>query len=109
MVPMITEEHCGFCGSDLRGKRIPVDYIVKGHYGDRDPDVPHFYSRMIGVEYTYDHPEHYDGISEFRCPDCGARVGRWSGKRLDDNEFEPRFGRVSPLSFGDLSSGVGAE
>lgn len=50
---------------------------------------------MIGVEYGYDSPDHYDGVSEWWCPDndgCGVRIGRWSGKRLVDGETEPRYG-----------------
>ena len=34
----------------------------------------------------------YDGISEIRCNDCNARYGRWSLKKLDDNELERRYG-----------------
>jgi hypothetical protein len=51
------------------------------------------FTRRIAVEYAHDDPEHYDGISEFRCPDCGARVGRWSGKRLGPDEAERRYGQ----------------
>lgn len=47
---------------------------------------------MIGVEYSYDSPEHYDGISEEMCIDCKIRIGRWSGKRLADDEIETRYG-----------------
>ena len=31
---------------------------------------PHKYSRLVGVEYAHDHPQHYDGVSEWMCPDC---------------------------------------
>jgi hypothetical protein len=48
---------------------------------------------VVGVEYSYDHPAHYDGISEWRCTKCGERVGRWSGKRLAGKRFEWPFGR----------------
>lgn len=47
---------------------------------------------LIGVEYHYGHKDRYDGISEWRCPDCGTRTGRWSGRTLRDGESEPRFG-----------------
>jgi predicted RNA-binding Zn-ribbon protein involved in translation (DUF1610 family) len=30
------------------------------------------YSRLIGVEY----PDRYDGVWEWRCPDCGATFPR---------------------------------
>ncbi|MEI8174666.1 MAG: hypothetical protein WCG28_01815 [bacterium] len=45
------------------------------------------------VEYDGMHPEHYDGISEIDCKDCGARIGRWSGKELTEGEVEKRGGR----------------
>lgn len=46
----------------------------------------------IGCEYAYDSPERYDGISEYQCPECGRREGRWTGNVLQDGEVEPRFG-----------------
>ena len=49
-------------------------------------------TNIIGVEYGYPHPEQYDGISEWKCQDCGYREGRWSGKWLQDDEIEKRFG-----------------
>lgn len=48
---------------------------------------------VIGVEYSYDYPEYYDGISEWRCEDCGYREGRWSFKELKDGEYEKAFGK----------------
>lgn len=50
---------------------------------------------VIGVEYEHGHPEHYDGVSEIDCRDCGARVGRFSGRELAPGEAEKasaRFG-----------------
>ena len=36
---------------------------------------------------------HYDGISEYRCQDCGYREGRWSGRELKgDNDYERIYG-----------------
>ena len=87
-MPELTKDHCGFCNGDLRDAPIPQEHIDQGFYA---PGVTH-YSRLIGVEYPYDHPERYDGVSENRCPDCGVRVGRWTGKVLTDGESEPRFG-----------------
>lgn len=51
-------------------------------------DDGHEYSRVIGIEYE----GVYDGISEWRCPDCGRREGRWSGNILQGGETEPRYG-----------------
>ena len=45
------------------------------------------------VEYDITHPEHYDGISEITCEDCGTRFGRWSKKELGSGEYEKRNGR----------------
>ncbi|MFA7244893.1 MAG: hypothetical protein WC070_01780 [Candidatus Magasanikbacteria bacterium] len=47
---------------------------------------------IIYVEYSYDSPERYDGVSEIDCKDCGARFGRWSGKELKEGEAEKRYG-----------------
>lgn len=49
-------------------------------------------TKMIGIEYYLLHPEHYDGISEWLCPKCQLRIGRWTGKRLAEGEDEPRHG-----------------
>jgi len=48
---------------------------------------------IVMVEYDMMHPEHYDGISEIKCLDCGARFGRWSGKELKEGEVEKLYGR----------------
>ncbi len=48
---------------------------------------------IIMVEYEPTHPDYYDGISEIDCRDCGARIGRWSGKELAEGEFEKKYGR----------------
>jgi hypothetical protein len=74
-------ETCPGCGADLRGGLIPDDPKQRR------------YSRVIGVEYAYDDPGHYDGVSEWRCPDCGRREGRWSGRPLQGDDFERPFGR----------------
>lgn len=47
---------------------------------------------IVMVEYAYDHPEHYDGISEINCLSCKTRFGRWSGKELGPDESEKRPG-----------------
>ncbi len=48
---------------------------------------------IIMVEYNMMHPDHYDGVSEIKCIDCGTRFGRWSGKELGHDETERRNGR----------------
>lgn len=48
---------------------------------------------IVFVEYDPSHPEHYDGVSEIVCQDCGVRFGRWSGKELVNGESEKRYGK----------------
>jgi len=47
---------------------------------------------VVGIQYPYNHSEHYDGVSEWQCMLCKARIGRWTGKVLADGESEKRFG-----------------
>jgi C4-type Zn-finger protein len=47
--------------------------------------------QMSAVEYSIDNPDHYDGVSEWRC-DCGYREGRWTHRELQQGEVEPPFG-----------------
>jgi DNA-directed RNA polymerase subunit RPC12/RpoP len=78
--------NCPNCGVSWQGEEIAEE--SRKFYGT---DTTHF-SRVIGVEYSYDSPERYDGVSEYQCTYCGARFGRWTGKKLEDNELEPRWG-----------------
>ncbi len=50
---------------------------------------------MIGVEYAYDHPDHWDGVSEWLCEDhpTPVRLNRFTGKELGHDETVPRNGR----------------
>ncbi len=48
--------------------------------------------RVTLVEYSWDNPNHYDGISEIGCHDCKKRYGRWSKRELKGDEEEPRYG-----------------
>ena len=74
-------------GSDLRVMEMPC-----GH------------SDAVYVEYMPVHPTPkwawFDGVSEIKCQTCGARYGRWTGRVLADDEYEPRYGggrsRVHP-------------
>lgn len=50
-------------------------------------------AHILSVEYSYGCPDRYDGISEYRCPACGARWGRWSGRVLGETETEPPLGK----------------
>lgn len=44
-------------------------------------------NNIIGMEYDYLSPYHYDGISELVCQDCGYRENRFTGQELKDGEF----------------------
>lgn len=74
-------EVCPKCGADLRGDEIPES--ARELYGGRT----HF-TRVINVEYPPNCPYHYDGVSEYKCPDCSYREGRWTQKELKPNEHE---------------------
>ena len=59
-------------------------------------NCPKCHAELWGVEYCLT-PCDYDGVSEWKCMDCGYRVGRWSGKELHDGELEGRYGRDTPV------------
>jgi rubredoxin len=42
---------------------------IAGHYG-WTPETTERFSKLIGVELSHDHPDHYDGVSFWRCPEC---------------------------------------
>ena len=89
---------CPECHSDWRSSEIPRDSLAKGYYGHKAPcqklrewdegydeNVPctcpvRWYSRLIGIELPYGHPDYYDGVSQWLCPDCGAKWNRWTGE-----------------------------
>ena len=48
-------------------------------------------SMAIGIQYR-NHPEEYDGVSEWMCRKCQRRWGRWSGKELKNKEYEYKYG-----------------
>jgi len=50
-------------------------------------------NNLMMVEYDRLSPEYYDGVSEIDCQDCGARIGRWSGRELVEGEVEKKSGR----------------
>jgi hypothetical protein len=71
---------CPECGADWRGKPISTESLLAGHYGEwNEGDEPRYYSRLIGCELAYDHPQHYDGVSYWQCPDCKATWNRFTG------------------------------
>lgn len=47
----------------------------------------------IGVIYECPYPEDYGGVSEWNCPRCGRREGRWTGRVLTGGASEPLEGK----------------
>lgn len=45
-----------------------------------------------GLEYDWNSPNRYDGVSEWHFHCCGTRMGRWSKKILKEGECEKRWG-----------------
>jgi rubredoxin len=95
---------CPKCKADLRDAEIPEESLHFYNHGPNgelihsaedyvavrgqiENETTHF-SRLIGVQYQGG----YDGVSEWRCPSCGYREGRWSGRELTGDELEPRYG-----------------
>lgn len=71
-------DNCPKCGASWKGEPIPE--ASRANYGNKT----HF-RRLIGIEFPYDHPEHYDGISVWACPDCDGKWDRFTGKERPDS------------------------
>lgn len=65
---------------------------VAANYGWTPDNHMKFGKDVVGIEYPINHLQHYDGISEWHCMLCKARIGRWTGKVLEDDESEKRLG-----------------
>jgi hypothetical protein len=50
-------------------------------------------SDVVGLDYVNRSIVGDEEVSEYECSECGARVGRWSGRLLEDDEFEPQSTR----------------
>jgi hypothetical protein len=86
--------HCPKCNSDWCGEDIfvvlrPQEWcknksddelrkIVRDSYAP-----PYKFSRLIGVQLSYDHPDHYDGVSYWECPDCKYKFYRFAKGAFD--------------------------
>lgn len=57
--------------------------------GQRGP-----FSAVVGVQYSDASDAYYDGVSEWKCPACEIRWGRWSGRVLAPGEVEMPFSRA---------------
>lgn len=60
-----------------RGKsNKDIEEYVKERYRE-----PYTWGREIGIELNWDHPNYYDGVSYWRCPDCEATFNRFTGEQ----------------------------
>jgi hypothetical protein len=62
--------YCPLCKSDWQGVEIPIEH--RENYAE---GTTHF-SRLIGIEIQGG----YDGVSYWKCPDCGATWNRFTGE-----------------------------
>jgi Zn-finger nucleic acid-binding protein len=99
-------DNCPKCKVTWLGGEVP-DGLMQAHpnytrekaetaaadYGWTPENKLQFKTNMIGVQYAYDNPEHYDGVSEWKCTVCGARFNRWTNEQLADNEIVSRHGK----------------
>ena len=79
----------------MRDERVTAEDVAGKQGAEELPAYmicPQCGRQLIGVEYAYNDPDHYDGVSEWACPLCGYHRGRWSGKLLGEGEKEPRYG-----------------
>lgn len=96
-------DECPECRVTWRGGEVPDGLMATGNYATHEAaeeaaesygwtpeNKATFRVNVIGIEYAWDNPEHYDGISEWRCTECGLRIGRFSDKFLKDDELEDR-------------------
>jgi hypothetical protein len=106
---------CPVCKVTWLGDEIPDGLMKTGHYGTQEEaekaaamhgwtpeNGKRFKINMLGIEYPWTHPQHYDGVSEWKCTECGARIGRWSREVLETGRVEPRFGVMEVIPVGNI-------
>lgn len=61
-------------------RKIISDYLYNNFRVSIDATYssPYRWSRIIGIEV----PHQYDGVSYWRCPDCGTQWSRWSREEI---------------------------
>jgi hypothetical protein len=98
-----------YIGKDERLKRLEAEYKkdlatgIDRYYGGYEKKIEVTSDEIksnccdspniVMVQYHWESKNHYDGVSEYKCTNCGYRQGRWSGKELKDNEEETRYGK----------------
>lgn len=94
---------CPKCGSDWDGGSIVETFIKQREEGNlfwkdkTNEDIelivketyspPYRWDRKIGVELSWDHPKHIDGISYWKCPDCDALFDRFTGFEVNETDI----------------------
>lgn len=68
-------DNCPKCSTSFFGDPIPKD--IREHYSP-----PYYWRRELGIEIL----GRYDGISEWKCPDCGYRWDAFTGKEVKGEE-----------------------
>ena len=80
---------CPKCGGDWDAGAIFDVLRAQAHYNDRSDEQlremiqecygePYRLSRLIGVQLSHNHPDHYDGVSFWECPDCHHAFPRFT-------------------------------
>lgn len=97
-------EACPVCNVSWLGEEIPDGLIAHApgyydtrekaekaakHYGWTPENKECFRTNVTGIEYL----GQYDGVLEWRCNVCQARIGRFSGKVLADGEMDNPYGQ----------------
>ena len=49
---------------------------------------PYRWGREVGIELSWDHPNHYDGVSYWQCPDCNATFNRFTGNEEEIPQYK---------------------
>jgi hypothetical protein len=89
------QTNCPKCNSDWDGGSILESFIkqreegVSYWQGKSDAEIekimedsyspPYRWLRKIGIHLPYDHPNYYDGVSYWKCPDCNTYFNRFTG------------------------------
>lgn len=94
------ETSCPVCSVTWLGPTIPEGLWATGnyetwedaekaaaHYGWTPENNLQFNVNVVGIQYPYDHPAHYDGVSEWQCTHCKARFNRFTGELLGPGEY----------------------
>lgn len=96
---MPVSSNCPACGVTWEGGEIPDRLMETGHYTREQAEKAAAYYgwtpenklkfgvNHVGIEYSYDHPAHYDGVSEWKCTECEARFNSFTGERLGEREY----------------------